>query len=370
MRSARREKVDAPVLCVGNFTVGGTGKTPVAIALAKQAQAHAAEARLPVARPWRQLSPSRISSMPHHDSARHVGDEPLLLAEHAPVAVTPNRAAGAKLLLEKHGCDFLIMDDGFQSARIHIDYALVVVDARYGIGNGHVIPGGPLRAPLVDQLRFADALLKMGEGTAADAVVRQAARAGKPIFEAQYRARATPEALAGKRFLAFAGIGHPEKFFDTVRDAGGDGGADAARFRDHHFYAAGRTRRPGGDGAGRRPRTWSPPPRTPRACATARRTGLSRAARRAGDRCGVRARSRSRQRIIDETLDAWRRRQASWLRAQPRALRSSGCASISRCSETVGVDIGLLARDAPIFELVERNRSRRSPRSARTSRGW
>ncbi|TIP74689.1 MAG: tetraacyldisaccharide 4'-kinase, partial [Mesorhizobium sp.] len=81
---------------------------------------------------------------PHHDAARHVGDEPLLLAAHAPVAVTPNRAAGARLLLEKHGCDFLIMDDGFQSARIHIDYALVVVDARYGVGNGRVIPGGPL----------------------------------------------------------------------------------------------------------------------------------------------------------------------------------------------------------------------------------
>ena len=90
-----REKIDAPVLCVGNFTVGGTGKTPVAIALARQARRMQLQSRLPVARPWRQLSRSRMSSMPHHDSARHVGDEPLLLAEHAPVAVTPNRAAGA-----------------------------------------------------------------------------------------------------------------------------------------------------------------------------------------------------------------------------------------------------------------------------------
>ncbi|TIW80421.1 MAG: tetraacyldisaccharide 4'-kinase, partial [Mesorhizobium sp.] len=183
MRRARREKIDAPVLCVGNFTVGGTGKTPVAIALAQQAR------RM-------QLKPGFLSrghggsfAEPHvvdisHDSARHVGDEPLLLAEHAPVAVTPNRAAGARLLLEKHGCDFLIMDDGFQSARIHIDYALVVVDARYGIGNGRVIPGGPLRAKIVDQLVFTSGLLKMGEGTAADAVVRRAARAGRPIFEA------------------------------------------------------------------------------------------------------------------------------------------------------------------------------------------
>src|SRR5690606_30794106 len=123
------------------------------------------------------------------DSARHVGDEPLLLAANAPVAVTAKRAAGARLLIEKHGCDFLIMDDGFQSASVHIDYALVVVDARYGLGNGHVIPGGPLRAKLSDQLHYADALLRMGVGTAADQVVRSAARSGKPIFSAKTRAR-------------------------------------------------------------------------------------------------------------------------------------------------------------------------------------
>lgn len=234
MKRARRERIGAPVLCVGNFTVGGTGKTPVAIALARQAR-------------HMQLKPGFLSrghgggfSQPHvvdfhHDSARHVGDEPLLLAEHAPVAVTPNRAAGAALLLEKHGCDFLIMDDGFQSAHIHIDYALVVVDARYGLGNGHVIPGGPLRAKLADQLLFADAILKMGQGAAADAVVRRAARAGKPIFEAQARPRGG-KAFAGRRFLAFAGIGHPEKFFDTVGEAGGTV-ALSRPFPDHHFYA-------------------------------------------------------------------------------------------------------------------------------------
>jgi tetraacyldisaccharide 4'-kinase len=234
MHTARREKVTAPVLCVGNFTVGGTGKTPVAIALARQAK------RM-------QLKPGILSRGhgggfssphivdPHHDSAKHVGDEPLLLAEHAPVAVTPNRAAGARLLIEKHGCDFLIMDDGFQSARIHIDYALVVVDARYGLGNGRVIPAGPLRAKVVDQLVYTNALLKMGDGAAADGVVRQAARAGKPIFEARAVPRSR-KAFAGKRFLAFAGIGHPDKFFDTVAEAGGTV-ALSRSFPDHHVYA-------------------------------------------------------------------------------------------------------------------------------------
>jgi len=233
MVRAPRARFDLPVLCVGNFTVGGSGKTPVAIAIARQARGMG-------------LSPGFLSrghggsfGQPHivdahHDSARHVGDEPLLLAEHAPVAVTPNRAAGAKLLLEQ-GCDFLIMDDGFQSAHIHIDYALLVVDARYGLGNGHVIPGGPMRAPLVGQLRYADAVLKMGEGSAADDIVRKASRAGRAVFEAAVRPR-DAGSFAGRRFLAFAGIGHPEKFFDTLRRTGAI--VEKTRtFGDHHVYA-------------------------------------------------------------------------------------------------------------------------------------
>jgi tetraacyldisaccharide 4'-kinase len=233
MNSAKREKIDCPVLCVGNLTVGGTGKTPVAIALAKAA------ARLDLLPGF--LSRGHGGSFagphlvePHHDSAKHVGDEPLQLADHAPVAVTPNRAAGARLLIDK-GCDFLIMDDGFQSARIHIDFALLVIDARRGIGNGHVIPGGPMRAPLLDQLRLADAVLKMGDGSAGDLVIRRAARAGKPIFEAVARPR-EGSGIAGKRLLAFAGIGNPDKFYDTVAEAGGTV-ALTRSFGDHHFYS-------------------------------------------------------------------------------------------------------------------------------------
>lgn len=233
MRHARRQPVDLPVLCVGNLTVGGSGKTPVAIALAASARKMG-------------LKPGFLSrghggsfSRPHivdaeHDLARTVGDEPLLLALHAPVAVTPDRAAGAALLAGQ-GCDFLIMDDGFQSARIAIDYALIVLDARYGVGNGHVIPAGPLRAPLVDQLRYADAVMTVGEGDAASDVVRKTSRAGRPFFEARLVARDTAT-IRGKRFLAFAGIGHPEKFFDTVTAAGATVSLSRS-FPDHHVYA-------------------------------------------------------------------------------------------------------------------------------------
>jgi tetraacyldisaccharide 4'-kinase len=136
--------------------------------------------------------------------------------------------------VEKHGCNFLIMDDGFQSAHIHIDYALLVVDARYGFGNGHVIPGGPLRARLYDQLLFADAILKMGDGSAADALVRRVARSGRPVFEARAKPRAG-KAIAGRKLLAFAGIGHPENFFSSVQEAGGKV-MEKRSFPDHHFY--------------------------------------------------------------------------------------------------------------------------------------
>ena len=232
MRRARRERIEVPVLCVGNLTVGGTGKTPLAIAMAQAAASKG-------------LRPGFLSrgyggsiSKPHlvdpdHDSARLVGDEPILLAAHAPVAVTPNRAAGARLLLEK-GCDFLIMDDGFQSAHIHMDHALLVIDARYGLGNGHVIPGGPVRAPLVEQLRHADSVVKMGEGTAADQVVRMASRAGRPVYEALLRPQPGQD-LAGRRFLAFAGIGHPEKFYASVAAAGGEVVVTRS-FPDHHAF--------------------------------------------------------------------------------------------------------------------------------------
>ncbi len=110
-----------------------------------------------------------------------------------------------------------------------------MIDARRGLGNGHVIPGGPMRAPLLDQLRLADAILKMGEGNAADLVIRRAARAGKPIFEAVARPR-EPGGIAGKRLLAFAGIGNPDKFYATVAEAGGTV-ALTRSFGDHHFYS-------------------------------------------------------------------------------------------------------------------------------------
>ena len=232
MRAAKREETGVPVLCIGNFTVGGEGKTPVAIALGREAREQGLKPGFLSRGHGGSFSGPHLVD-PHHDSARLVGDEPLLLAEHAATVVTPDRAAGARRLVEE-GCDFILMDDGFQSARIRIDHALIVVDASRGLGNGHVIPGGPLRAPLLEQLRHADAILRMGAGEDADEVVRMASRAGKPVFEAHVEPRSGHD-LRGKELLAFAGIGNPGKFFETLRQAGGKIAVERP-FPDHHVF--------------------------------------------------------------------------------------------------------------------------------------
>lgn len=233
MIGARREALDLPVLCVGNFTVGGAGKTPTVVALAAEARRLGLKPGVLSRGYGGTVSEPHLVDL-HHDSARHVGDEPLLIAQHAPVAVSPDRAAGARILI-RLGCDFLLMDDGFQSARIHFDQALLVIDAARGLGNGHVIPGGPMRAPLLSQIRFADAILAIGTGEGAEDAVRKAARAGRPAHRARVKPRDASR-IAGKRLLAFAGIGDPSKFFVTVEEAGG---SIAARrvFGDHHPFS-------------------------------------------------------------------------------------------------------------------------------------
>lgn len=232
MRAAPRRRVDLPVLCVGNLTVGGSGKTPVSIALAGEARRQGLQPGFLSRGHGGQARQAHLVD-PEHDSPRHVGDEPLLLARHAPVAVTADREAGARLLAGR-GCTLLIMDDGFQSARLHMDFALLVVDARHGIGNGYVIPAGPLRASLGAQLRLCHGVLRMGEGEGAEAVVRAAARAAKPIYAAR-AVPVDPARFAGRRLLAFAGIGNPDRFFDTLRATGAR--VEAVRpFPDHHPY--------------------------------------------------------------------------------------------------------------------------------------
>jgi tetraacyldisaccharide 4'-kinase len=221
-----------PVICVGNPTVGGGGKTPTALALGRAALALGQRPGfLSRGHGGRAVAPLLVDVTRH--GADLVGDEPLLLAELAPTVVGRDRAAGARLLSEA-GCDLAIMDDGFQSARLSFDLALLVVDARRGLGNGRLLPAGPLRAPLETQLAHADAALLVGEGLAGEALAARLAAKGFALHRA---ATTTPNAaeFRGRRCLAFAGIADPEKFFASLRLA--DAEIVVSRsFPDHHAY--------------------------------------------------------------------------------------------------------------------------------------
>lgn len=235
--SARRMRqsgvrASVPVICVGNYHVGGAGKTPTVIALIARLQ-QMGEKPFVLSRGYGGAlsGPLRVDAQLH--GASDVGDEPLLIASYAPVIVARDRVAGAHVAVSA-GATVIVMDDGFQNPSLHKDMSIVVIDAHRGAGNGAVFPAGPLRAPLAVQLPRTDALLIIGEGHAADAVVAQLS--DRPVFRGQI----VPEppavsSLGHQRVLAFAGIGDPERFVRTLRAAGIDVASSRA-FADHHPY--------------------------------------------------------------------------------------------------------------------------------------
>ena len=223
-----------PVLCIGNLTLGGAGKTPTALAVAQILDA-AGRRPFVLSRGYRGelAGPVRVDPTKHRSA--EVGDEPLLLARSVPTIVARDRAAGADAA-RAAGAVSIVMDDGFQSPGLRKDRSMLVVDGRRGIGNGKVFPAGPLRAPLESQLRRAQAVLVIGSGPAGEAVAAAARVHGLPVFHGRLEPDARAVAvLKGRPVLAFAGIGDPEKFFATLRGAGIDVRA-AISFPDHHCY--------------------------------------------------------------------------------------------------------------------------------------
>jgi tetraacyldisaccharide 4'-kinase len=227
-------RVGVPVLCVGNFTLGGSGKTPTVMALAKMLQ-DAGERPFCLSRGYggSLAGPHLVDAQA--DGAAQVGDEALLLARVAPTVVACGRVAGAQTAVTA-GASVIVMDDGLQNASLAKDFTLAVIDGRRGIGNARVFPAGPLRAPLAPQLARSDALLVVGEDAGAREII--AAARDRPVFHG----RLVPDAavalaLGTRKVLAFAGIGDPEKFFATVAEAG-IAIARRKAFPDHHNYTA------------------------------------------------------------------------------------------------------------------------------------
>ncbi len=218
----------ARVLCVGNLTAGGTGKTPAAIAIAGRLAQLGKVVFLTRGYGGRLSSPVVVDS--GHHSATDIGDEALLLARHATTIVARNRAGGAQLA-DGLGAEFIVMDDGFQNFQIAKDMAILVVDAETGFGNGKVIPAGPLREAVAGGLNRADAIIIAGNGSPAIPPFP------RPILRAKLIPEST-ELFRGKKILAFAGIGRPQKFFDMLLHHGAELKGSAA-FPDHHRYSEG-----------------------------------------------------------------------------------------------------------------------------------
>lgn len=223
-------RAPVPVISVGNFTAGGAGKTPTAIAIAKALIARGERPFfLTRGHGGREAGPLRVD--PSRQSAGDIGDEPLLLVRHAPVIVARDRAAGARLAIAA-GASCLVLDDALQNPALAKDFSLAVIDGGFGFGNGRCVPAGPLRAPVAASLARVDAVLVIGK----DETGAGRAVAGEiPVFAAEMRPSMGAEVLAGREVAAFSGIGRPEKFRDTLTALGAKVVAFHA-FADHHAF--------------------------------------------------------------------------------------------------------------------------------------
>jgi len=233
-----------PVICVGNFTAGGTGKTPLARLIAEWLDSDgAASCVLTRGFGGRLAGPHMID--PTRDTATDVGDEALLLARICPVCLARNRAAGAQAIAASNPEHVIVMDDGLQNTTLHRDFKIAVVDAARGVGNRRVIPSGPLRAPLGDQLASVDCIV-LNHGFSLPGSPQSG---GKPGFMAWLRekfagpilsAHVVPDSdttwLQATPVVAYAGIANPQRFFNLLHALKADL-RDTVAFRDHQMLS-------------------------------------------------------------------------------------------------------------------------------------
>ena len=229
----RPARAAVPVICVGNFTVGGAGKTPAVLALAALLADDGIRPHI-LTRGYggSERGPLRVDAARH--DARAVGDEALLLARAAPTWLCRDRPAGATAAAAA-GAPLVLMDDGMHNPSLAKDLCLAVIDGGAGLGNGRVLPAGPLREPLARGLGRADAVVLVGPDR--KGALAALGSPAMPVIEATLVPGDEARALKGRPVVAFAGIGRPEKFFETLEEIGCTVVARHA-FPDHHRYKA------------------------------------------------------------------------------------------------------------------------------------
>jgi len=224
---ARPYRPKARVLCVGNLTAGGSGKTPVAIALGRMLTARGKKVAF-LTRGYGGGLKGPVLVEPVRHSAAEVGDEALLLAAAGTTILARDRASGARLA-DQQGVDIIVMDDGLQNFQLAKDLSLAVIDAASTFGNGRLIPAGPLREIPAQGLARTDGVVLMGESS-------PALPFSGPVLRALLKPLAA-DAWHGRAVFAFAGIGRPEKFFETLKSTGARV-LGSQGFADHHRFSA------------------------------------------------------------------------------------------------------------------------------------
>lgn len=233
LKNAKSYRSKIPVVCIGNLVMGGVGKTPLAVSVAEYFKMNGMRPVFLTRGYGGGLSNVLVD--PDKHTAKDTGDEALILARIAPAIVDPDRARGAKTA-EKIGADVIIMDDGFQNPQLVKDLSFAVFDGRYGFGNGKVFPAGPLREPVEDGLRRADAFIVVGKDKAGIKEWVDKRFMSLPFIGTHIEQDVAKIAqLSGKKVFAFAGIGYPDKFFDMLRDYGCDV-VETQAFSDHYPY--------------------------------------------------------------------------------------------------------------------------------------
>ena len=220
---------ERPVVCIGNLTVGGVGKTPLTRFLRERIQKHFGVRVATLSRGYggSHSGPLKVEEASH--SAREVGDEPLMMAYSGESWIGRDRVAAAQAM-SSAGVDVIIMDDGFQNPSLKKDLSIIVLDAIDPFGNGFVFPKGPLREPVAEGLKRADLIVLMGDGETPSEIKD----APIPIIRARTIPRAAP---APGRYVAFAGIGNPLKFFDTLGTYKDVELSETVPYADHHPYS-------------------------------------------------------------------------------------------------------------------------------------